>query len=311
MQLLWLAFVGNAFAENGDQSTYRFAGTLGGHSWMSESQPTTNDCTTLQPTFIQSRYCGPGNGRAQQENVEVVDGVGLKLTAKVAANTSSADTSHVTNAQLYLCASEAECASVDGTTDMLSAVGNQKSMGPGTFVFQVDNWTSTGLNGAFPKPIVFAFYLYKPAMNVQGNVDTTNELDIEYHSWDDSSAENIVSFTSWAGTFVGPPAWHLATSETGKPSAEALPGCAAIQWSAGKSATYGIWSAVNGKCDPADCFGKDSCITREHASPKIPTEDMIPAINLWWVGDLSGVTDTSVSVTVSDFKYYPASAAVI
>jgi len=290
------ALVAHALAENGDHATYRYAGALGAFHWMSESQPTTNDCSKVQPSFVRSPFCGPGLARAQQENVKATD-KGFKLTAKIPA-----DRSQVSNAQLYLCTSKDICASQDGTTDMKTAVDNQQPLGPGTFVFQLDNFTSNRPGGAFPKEIVLGLYMYKPNMGIQGNVDTSNELDIEYHNW--NGGDSTVSFTSWPQTITGA---HLATTDTGVPSASAIPSCAAVRWIAGESATYGIWPAVDGVCDPKDCFGKDGCVTKEHSNSQIPTEHMIPAINLWWFGSLESIaTDSTVSVTVSDFKYFPA-----
>lgn len=221
---------------------------------------------------------------------------GFKLTATVPA-----DRTQVSNAQLYLCKSREACASDDGTTDMKTAVANQQALGPGTFVFQLDSFTSNRPEGAFPKEIVLGLYTYKPNMDIQGNVDTSNELDIEYHNW--SGGDSTVSFTTWPSS---PKGANMATSDTGISSASAIPRCAAIRWTAGTTVEYGLWPAVGGSCDPADCFGKSSCVTREHRDSRVPTEHMIPSINLWWFGSLWGIVEGStVSVTVSDFKYFP------
>lgn len=283
-----------AAAENGDHSTYRFAGSLGGYNWMSESQPQTNDCSKVEPAFVQSPYCGPGLARAQQSNVELTS-KGFKLTAKVPA-----DRSQTSNAQLYLCGSS-DCASADGTTDMQTAVSKQLSFGPGTFVFQIDSFTSNRPGGAFPNEIVLGVYTYKPNMDIQGNVDTSNELDIEYHNW--YGGDSSVSFTTWASTPIGE---HMATTDTGIASASAIPSCAAIRWFAGQSVMYGLWQAVDGQCDAdRDCFSNPSnCVIKEHVDSRVPTEQMIPAINLWWFGHPEGIEPGSeVSVTISNFSY--------
>ena len=160
-------------AENGDHSLYGYVGNLGGFHWMSSTQPTTNNCTTIHG-IARSEYCGPGHFRTDQANVQV-HGNGFKLTAK-----APHDPLQVTNAQLYLCASEKQCASKDGTTDMKTAVGNQMALGSGTFVYQLDSFSSSQADGKFPSQVVLGIYLYRPNMQMQGNVDGTDELDIEY-----------------------------------------------------------------------------------------------------------------------------------
>ena len=185
---------------------YKYVGAFDDYHWMSESQPTANDCSKIMPPFVESPYCGPGLARAQQENVEVT-AQGIKLVARVPENRSQ-----VSNAQLYLCSSKDQCANEDGTTDMNTAVANQRSMGPGTFVFQLGGFTSNRPGGEFPNEIVLGLYLYKPNMGIQGNVDTSNELDIEYHNW--GGGASTVSFTTWPSTMQGK---NLETSDTGDP----------------------------------------------------------------------------------------------
>lgn len=283
-----------ALAENGENSLYRYAGALGGFHWMSESQPLSNDCTHIQPGFAQSEHCGPGNFRAEQANVEVVE-KGFKLIAR-----APTDPQQVTNAQVYMCVSEEQCAALDGTTDMPAAVTNQRALGPGTFVYQIDSFNSSLPDGTFPSQIVLGLYLYKPNMNIQGNVDCTDELDIEFAGW---GGRSTVAFTTWP-----PPNSSIGYSQgtnTGLRSEDMIPGCAGFRWTAGTSVQYGLWKPVNGACDPEDCFGHPDCNVQEHRDA-VPTDRMIPSLNLWWVGEKSAVaTGQSISVIVSDFKYVP------
>merc|ERR1719277_1967818 len=125
---------------------------------------------------------GPGNGRAQQANVKAL-AKGLELSASVPANPAEAS-----NAQVFLCRSEAQCANKEGTTELAEALDHQQPLGAGTYVFQVDNFASTFPGNAFPNSICLGLYLYKPNRMLAGNVDRSNELDIEYHNWDKDPA---------------------------------------------------------------------------------------------------------------------------
>lgn len=300
--VLSLSLVGCAVAENGRHSTYGYAGALDGSHWMSETQPTTNDCSD-QPPDIRSPYCGPGFSRAQQANVKAST-KGFELTTTMSANRTEASF-----AQLYLCRSEAQCARRDGTTDLHEAVKNQQPLGPGTYVFQVDSFTSNYQDGIFPNEAVLGLYLYRPNMTLQGNVDGSNEIDIEYHNWG-PVGNSTVWFTTWPKSVTGH--GRMATTDSGVPSAAAFPRCMAFRWAAGQSVQFGLWPLVDGACDPEDCFGRDDCATTEHKSSQVPIEHMIPAINLWWYGDLEAIpADASVSVTVSGFKFFPSEVLYI
>ena len=102
---------------------------------------------------------------------------------------------------------------------------------------------------------------------------------------------------------------YSETTDSGIPSESMVPGCVGIRWAAGKSVRYALWKPVNGTCRPADCFGRTGCVVKEHHKA-VPTNHMIPSLNLWWFGDRDAVaTNQSVSVVVSDFKYFPESPA--
>jgi len=283
-----LGLVRLALAENGRQSLYRYAGELGGLPWMSEEQPIAK---------------GPGSGKARQANVKAVAN-GLELTAAVPANPADAS-----NAQVYLCRSAAQCANKEGRTELAEAVDNQQPLGPGTYVFQVDNFTSTFPENAFPNEICLGIYLYKPNMTLEGDVDGSNELDIEYHNWA-PKANTTVWVTTWPKVAIG---GNLFATNLGIPSGAAFPRCWAIRWAPGQSVRYGVWPPVDGHCDPEDCFGQTStCIITEHRSPMVPTEHMVPAMNLWWAGDLNSLpANSEISLRVSGFKHVPSDESTI
>jgi len=106
---------------------------------------------------------------------------------------------------------------------------------------------------------------------------------------------------------------NLFATNTGIPSGAAFPKCWAIRWAPGQSVRYGNWPPVDGRCDPEDCFGqRASCIIHEHRSPLLPDEPLIPAMNLWWTGDLNSLpANSKMSMMFSGFKYLPAEESTI
>jgi len=289
--LFSLGLASLTLAENGRQSLYRYAGETDGFHWMSEEQPIAK---------------GPGNGKAQQANVKALAN-GLKLTAAVPANPREAS-----NSQIYLCRSEAQCANKEGTTELAEALDHQQPLGAGTFVFKVENFVSTFPDNAFPNSICLGLYLYKFNRTLEGNVDGSNELDIEYHNWDET-ADTTVWVTTWPKVPTKPWPHNLETTNTGIPSGDAFPRCWATRWAPGQSVRYGVWPPVDGHCDPEDCFGQaTTCFIKEHRSPLVPTEHMIPAMNLWWYGDLDSLpANSEISLRVSGFKYLPSEESTI
>lgn len=163
----------------------------------------------------------------------------------------------------------------------------------------------------FPSMLVLGLYTYKPNISIWGNVDTSNELDIEYANW--GGGTNVVGFTTWPSKVYGDAnAGNLEATDTGMPSVTAFPACALIRYRA-DAVHYALWSPSGGTCDMQFCFRDPvvGCKVATHKSShrgRIPHQEMVPGINLWWHAGPAATPMSAkhdVTVVLTDFKYIP------
>jgi len=215
------------------------------------------------------------------------------------------------NAQLYM--SNANV--TDGEIFSQDLVRKQRSFTYGDFVWHIDTFKLDGQPASFPGNLVIGLYLYSPNMQLNGAVDCTHELDVEYANWG-----SPLAFTSWPQ--------EISTGRVDSPIRESAAfaqephnSCVGMRWEEG-AVTYFQWqdSSAMGCTQEKikDCLsGAMTCV--QHAVPyshqkgscsagttsciDTPiTDAMTPGMNLWT--NAQGLWHEA-RLTLGGFGYFP------